>query len=99
MHPESTRRHPEVMMKFGALFLLGFLLLGTVAADRFLNGGTTAGYTNYLMFGAGLACAFFALGLWAAKRHRTFLGFARWQWAAFPVAPFAAGIAARVYML
>ena len=86
-------------MKIGALFLLGFLLLGAVAADRFLNGRTTAGYTNYLMFGGGVACTLFALGLWAAKRHRTFLGFSRWQWAAFPVASFAAGIAARVYML
>ena len=86
-------------MKIGALFLLGFLLLGAVAADRFLNGRTTAGYTNYVMFGGGVACTLFALGLWAAKRQRTFLGFSRWQWAAFPVVSFAAGIAARVYVL
>jgi hypothetical protein len=89
----------EILMKIGALFLLGFVLLGTVAADRFLNGRTTAGYTNYLMFGGGVACTLFALGLGVAKRHRTFMGFSRWQWAAFPVACFAAGIAARVYML
>jgi hypothetical protein len=86
-------------MKFGALFLLGFVLFGTVAADRFMNGRTTAGYTNYLMLGGGLSLGLFALGLWAARRHGTFLGFSRWQWAAFPVASLAAGIAARVYML
>ena len=86
-------------MKFIALLLLGFLLLGTVVADRFMHGDTTAGYTTWILAGAGVSLALFALGLRIANGHRTFLGFSRWQWAAFPLASFGAGVAARVFML
>jgi hypothetical protein len=86
-------------MKFIALLLLGFLLLGTVVADRFMHGRATAGYTTWILAGGGVALALFALGLRVAKGHRTFLGFSRWQWAAFPLASFGAGVGARIYML
>ena len=85
--------------KFPAIFLLGFLLLGTVVADRVLHGPTTAGYGRELLAGCAVAVAFFGLGLWAARRHRTFFGFSQWQWGLVTIASFGGGAAARAFLL
>ena len=88
-----------VSFKIPALLLVGFVLLGTVVADRVLHGPTTAGYGRELLAGSAVAIAFTALGLWAARRHRTFFGFSQWQWGLLTIASFGGGAAARVFLL
>jgi hypothetical protein len=87
------------MLKIGVLLLLGLLLLGTVVADWFMRGPTTAAFGPCLLLGGVAAALLFGLGIGVAKRHQTFLGFSLWQWCFLPVAVFCLGIALRVYVL
>jgi hypothetical protein len=78
--------------------LLGYLLFGSVAADWCLRGDTTKGYGLSLLGGALLLSLLFALGFFVAKKHRTFLQFALWQWVTLTSIGLASGVAVRVYM-
>jgi hypothetical protein len=86
------------MQKLGSLILLGYLLYGTVAADRCQGGPTTAGYSQQLLLGALVLLAFFVLGFWIARRYRSFLGFSPWQWNLLSPAALFAGVIIRLLM-
>ena len=87
------------MAKIGSVFLLAFLLFGTVAGDWAMRGPTTADYGRQLLLGAASLTAFFLIGVRATLRYNRFMGFSRWQWGTFPPLALAVGIALRFYAL
>ena len=86
-------------MKFAAVFVLAYLLFGTVAGDWAMHGPTTTGYGRQLISGGAILAAFFLLGLRGTRRHSRFMGFSRWQWGVLPPLALAAGMVLRFYAL
>jgi hypothetical protein len=87
------------MAKIGAVFLMAYLLFGTVMEDYTIHGPTTAGCGTRLMLGAAILVLFFLIGVRATLRYSRFMGFSRWQWAALPPLALAVGMTLRFYAL
>lgn len=86
-------------MKIGALFVLPYLLFGTVAGDWAIGGPDSAGHGRQLLLGGAILLAFFLIGVRAIGRYQRFMGFSRWQWAILPPLALGVGIALRIYAL
>lgn len=87
------------MMKFAAIFVLGYLLFGTVAGDWMLRGRDTAGHGRDLLMGAAILVLLFLVGIRATGRYGRFFGFSPWQWRVLPPAALCIGVALRIFVL
>lgn len=86
-------------MKIAAVFILPYLLFGTVADDWVLRGETTADYGAQLILGAAVLLCLFLIGARSVVRYHRFLGFSLLQWMVLPPLALGVGIALRVYAL
>lgn len=86
-------------MKIAAVFILPYLLFGTVAGDWALRGETTAGYGAQLSLGAAILLGLFLIGARSVVRYHRFLGFSLLQWMILPPLALCVGIALRAYAL
>ena len=87
------------MAKIAAVFLLFYLIFGTVAGDWCLHGHATAGSGRQLLIGAAILALFFLIGIRATQRYHRFMGFSTWQWRVLPPLALATGMALRIYAL
>lgn len=86
-------------MEIAAVFVLAYLLFGTVAGDWAMRGQTTAGSGRQLLLGGAILAAFFLIGVRATLRYGRFMGFPRWQWGVLPPLALIVGILLRFYAL